>query len=184
MNVTGLYWWSVNVNIVISSGNDLASHYLSQCWPRSMLPYGITIGPNELTHRPLGDVGVISKVSSTNTCFGLQYGKLNFWNICPKTDVPCMFWVKFHLPRPIFYSPSTKFTHIGKRYVLVSIIGWSPWTLLVCVSIHQHPNRVFYVLVCVFLFVCCPLFTNNLYWLRLAVTRQLLYNQIIALKWK
>ena len=32
-------WWYVN----IGSGNGLAtSHYLSQCWPRSMLPYGIT----------------------------------------------------------------------------------------------------------------------------------------------
>ena len=143
-----------------------------------------SLGPNELTHWPLGDVGVISKVSSTNTCFGLQCGKLNFWNICPKTDVPCMFYAKFYLPRPIFYSPSTKFTHIGKRYALVSIIGWSPWTLHV--SIHQHPNRVFYyVLVCVsFKFVCCPLLANNLYWLRLAVTRQFLYNQIITLKWK
>ena len=26
------------------------SHYLSQCWPRSMLPYDVTIGHRELTH--------------------------------------------------------------------------------------------------------------------------------------
>ena len=42
MIVTGLHWWSVN----ISSGNgwnrQATSHYLSQCWPRSLSPYGVT----------------------------------------------------------------------------------------------------------------------------------------------
>ena len=40
MNVTRPYWWPVN----IGSGNDCqaTSHYLSQCWPRSLSPYGVT----------------------------------------------------------------------------------------------------------------------------------------------
>ena len=29
--------------------------------------------------------------------------------------VPDMFYLKFHSPRPIFYSPNSKFTHIGKQ---------------------------------------------------------------------
>ena len=41
-NAIGPYWWWVN----IASGNGLVlqatSHYLSQCWPRSLLTYGIT----------------------------------------------------------------------------------------------------------------------------------------------
>ena len=39
--VTKLHWWLVN----ISSGNSRqsASHYLNQRWPKSMLPYGITM---------------------------------------------------------------------------------------------------------------------------------------------
>ena len=39
LNVTGLHWWSVN----IGSGNSLVpSGNLSQCWPISLLPYGVT----------------------------------------------------------------------------------------------------------------------------------------------
>ena len=42
MNVTGLHWRSIN----IGSGNGLMppgnKPYLSQCWPRSLSPYGIT----------------------------------------------------------------------------------------------------------------------------------------------
>ena len=44
-----------------------------------------------------------------------QCGKLNFWSTRPKTDVLYMFYTKFHLPRPIFYSPSSKCTYIGER---------------------------------------------------------------------
>ena len=42
MNVAGLHWWSVN----IGSG-QAPSHYLSQCWPRSLLP---SLGHTELSH--------------------------------------------------------------------------------------------------------------------------------------
>ena len=40
MNITGSYWWQVNIR----SGNGFvpSGHYLSQCWPRSMSPYGVT----------------------------------------------------------------------------------------------------------------------------------------------
>ena len=40
MNVTGLYWWSVN----IGSGwcRQATIHYLSQCWHRSLSPYGVS----------------------------------------------------------------------------------------------------------------------------------------------
>ena len=55
MNVTGLYWWSVN----IGSGNGLVpwgkSHFLSQCCPRSLSPYGVTRPQWNLTQWPLGD---------------------------------------------------------------------------------------------------------------------------------
>ena len=55
------------------------SHYLSQCWPRSMSPYGI-LGPNELiilvndwhiilTHWPLAGVAVILKVWFSNSLY-------------------------------------------------------------------------------------------------------------------
>ena len=40
-----------------------------------------------------------------------QCGKLNFWSTRPKTDVLYMFYTKFHLPRPIFYSTSVSFHH-------------------------------------------------------------------------
>ena len=44
-----------------------------------------------------------------------QCGKLNFLGTHPKTDVPYMFYTKFHSPGPIFYSPSLKCTCIGER---------------------------------------------------------------------
>ena len=43
-----------------------------------------------------------------------QCGKSSFWNTYPKTNAPYMFCTKFHI-RPIFYSISSKFTHIVKR---------------------------------------------------------------------
>ena len=43
-----------------------------------------------------------------------QCGKLNFWSTRPKTDAPYMFYIRFHSPRRIFYSPSSKFTQIGQ----------------------------------------------------------------------
>ena len=62
MNVIGPNWWYVN----IGSGNGLVpdgtkplpepilDYYLNQCWPRSMLPYGV-FGPQwvKITMRAL-----------------------------------------------------------------------------------------------------------------------------------
>ena len=45
----------------------------------------------------------------------LQDGKLNFWSTHPKTDVPYMFYTKYHSARWIFYSPNSKCTFIGER---------------------------------------------------------------------
>ena len=44
------------------------SHYLSQCWPRSLSPYGITRPQwvNVLTHWPLRDIAVILKLWFSN----------------------------------------------------------------------------------------------------------------------
>ena len=42
VNAPRPHWWLVNVdsgNGLVPSGN---SHYLSQCWPRSMSPHGVT----------------------------------------------------------------------------------------------------------------------------------------------
>ena len=44
-----------------------------------------------------------------------QYGKLNFWSTRPKSDVPYMFYTKFYLDKPNFYSLSSKWTRIGKH---------------------------------------------------------------------
>ena len=60
-----------------------------------------------------------------------QSGKQNFWSSHPKTSVPYMFFTKFHSPRPIFHSPSSKCTHIGER-VSVSFPHCSnnvPWLI-------------------------------------------------------
>ena len=45
----------------------------------------------------------------------LQCVNLNFWSPCPNTNVTYIFDTKFHLPRPIFYSSSSKCTRIGER---------------------------------------------------------------------
>ena len=44
-----------------------------------------------------------------------QCGKLNLGGTPLKTDVLYMFYTKFHPPRSIFYSPSSKCTSIGER---------------------------------------------------------------------
>ena len=41
MNVTGLIWWSTLVQ-VMAWCRQATSHYLSQCWPRYVSPYGVT----------------------------------------------------------------------------------------------------------------------------------------------
>ena len=41
MNVTGLNWWSSTLAQVMAWCRQATSHYLSQCWPRSLSPYGI-----------------------------------------------------------------------------------------------------------------------------------------------
>ena len=51
-----------------------------------------------------------------------QYEKLNFWRTRPKSDVPYMFYTKFYLDKPNFYSFSSKWTCIGKHYRKVSNI--------------------------------------------------------------
>ena len=56
-----------------------------------------------------------------------QCGKLNFWSICLKRDVSYMFHTKFHLPKSIFYSPSSKFTSIDEQAsVSFHLCGLSP----------------------------------------------------------
>ena len=42
MNVTGLHWWSVNIDSGMAWCCQATSHYLSQCWPKSLSPYGTT----------------------------------------------------------------------------------------------------------------------------------------------
>ena len=44
-----------------------------------------------------------------------QCMKLNFWSTRLKRDVRCMFYTKFLLPRPNFYSPSSKCTCIDDQ---------------------------------------------------------------------
>ena len=45
----------------------------------------------------------------------IQCGKLNLWSTHLKTEVPCMFYTKFHLPMSTFYLPSSKCTQIGEQ---------------------------------------------------------------------
>ena len=42
MNVIGLHWWWVTLVQVMAWCHQATSHYLSQCWPRSLSPYGVT----------------------------------------------------------------------------------------------------------------------------------------------
>ena len=58
-----------------------------------------------------------------NMCLETQCGKLNFWSTRPKTDAPYMFYTKFHSPRPIFHSPSSKCICTGER----TSISFSDW---------------------------------------------------------
>ena len=61
-----------------------------------------------------------------------------FWSTRPKTDVPYMFYTKFHLPRPIFYLPSSNCTRIGEQ-ASVSFPHWNGdidlsqhWLIMAC----------------------------------------------------
>ena len=63
----------------------------------------------------------------------LQCWKLNFWSTHPNTDVPYMFYTKFHSPRPIFYSPSSKCTRVGER-MSISFPRWSCYDLWCFIS--------------------------------------------------
>ena len=40
--MSGLHWWSVNIGQVMAWCHQATSHYLSQCWPRSLSPCGVT----------------------------------------------------------------------------------------------------------------------------------------------
>ena len=42
MNACGLYWWWINIGKVMAWCCQATSHYLIQCRPSSMWPYGIT----------------------------------------------------------------------------------------------------------------------------------------------
>ena len=83
----------------------------------------------------------ISTDEATVTC---QCGKLNFWSTRPKTDVPYMFYTKFHLPRPIFYSPSSKCTRIGE-HKFPSLHVWmsnkNPWKITNINQIKQGTTK-------------------------------------------
>ena len=47
-------------------------------------------------------------VRSLSNHHPIQGEKLNFWSTRPKTDIPYMIYTKFHSPRLIFFSPSSK----------------------------------------------------------------------------
>ena len=68
----------------------------------------------------------------------MQCGKLNFWITRPKTAVPYMFYTNFHLPKPIFYSSSSKCTHIGER-ASISFPHWYVTILYYCHPISLFP---------------------------------------------
>ena len=71
-------------------------------------------------------------------CIAMQCGKLNFWSTHVETDVPYMFYIKFHLPSSIFYLPYSKFTHTGEcASIFVSItVVYVSW----CHSIRGDLN--------------------------------------------
>ena len=52
------------------------SHYLSQCWPRSLSPYGVTRGPNEL------------KMQFSNLFYWFEI----FWWLYPQTNTTGRYW--------------------------------------------------------------------------------------------
>ena len=48
------------------------SHYLSQCWQRSLLPYDVTIDHNELTHCGLNKMAAILQIIVLGIRFEIQ----------------------------------------------------------------------------------------------------------------
>ena len=63
MSVTGPYLWWVNMVQVMDWCRQARSHHLSQCWPRSISPYGVTrpqwvniLCPSQKTH--LSDISL------------------------------------------------------------------------------------------------------------------------------
>ena len=65
---------------VMAWGRQATSHYLSQCWPKSLSPYGI-IRPqwvkHGLTHWPLGDLTVILNKKISNLFYWMTYWEFN-----------------------------------------------------------------------------------------------------------
>ena len=54
------------------------SHYLSQCWPSFLSPYGVT-SPNELTHLPLDKMAAISRTIFSPTHICVIRGRWLYW---------------------------------------------------------------------------------------------------------
>ena len=74
-----------------------------------------------------------------STIFSTQCGKLNFWSTHPETDVPHMFYTKFHLPRKISTRPAQNALALASGRAFVSltvistIISW--WVKLgICIA--------------------------------------------------
>ena len=89
-----------------------------------------------------------------------------------------MFYTKFHLPRPIFYSPSSKCTHIGKR-VSVSFPHciYSNIHHQLCEKPHCHTycsyNRQ--LLICIWIFSSPTLVRLSVHTLELSRPADLLF---------
>ena len=49
MNATTPHWSLVNIGSDNGLVPQATNHYLRQCWHRSMLPYGVRLGPNDLS---------------------------------------------------------------------------------------------------------------------------------------
>ena len=93
----------------ISNSQQKFCQHCACWWPSTCRHCDIQIG--HLTHWG----------RETHIC--IQCGKLNFGGTRLKTEVPYMFYTKFHLPWPIFYSPSLKCTRIGE-WASVSFPHW------------------------------------------------------------
>ena len=79
------------------------NHYLSQCWPRSLSPYGVTRPQSDWTQRPLGDVlimMILKYISATDIWIISCWSALS-WTPQDFTDdestlVQVMGWCRVH----------------------------------------------------------------------------------------
>ena len=95
------------------------SHYLRQCWPRSLSPNGVvrqecvnSLVPGRF-ERHLRYVTFNLTLGGWGIC--CQAVKLKIFGTRPKCGVSYIAFTKFHSPRPVFHSPSQIFTRIGER---------------------------------------------------------------------